>query len=411
MNPRSDIIMIKKPDGTFEEVRVDRDVVQSGLPAASKQPMSAGESDKLDKKEEKIAELPAPSLKEKQAKPALQQKSKPVKKPVQKPEPEPVMTSDDSVDWDSLVRAVISEVSVELFDETAERRFFTIVLSRLRDVRDWLQTKEALTRDRELGGIGLSEADAAHVLNVIESKHRKLHRDTSTTTGPADAVAPGIEDVYQSKVALEALSAVDVPAGVTDNYADVLSEHIGGTAKQPEATKPDIESLEQPVQQKTQAVSHPPAFQQPPKAPIEPAMEQKPIALKRPEVSPLQAEKPTPSMQDVTAKRRLVGPLEELQNMRLADFRRLGADTQERLRKITEIVASLEDESFSKKVQGIKGWRQSPLYEMYVSLGRMSLSNSKPVKDIIQGNEQSGKETMTYDEFEQITDFNKRLRY
>lgn len=71
----------------------------------------------------------------------------------------------------------------------------------------------------------------------------------------------------------------------------------------------------------------------------------------------------------------------------------------------------MEDESFQKKVEGIKAWRQSPLYRKYLAVGNESLEKNVSVEQIINNKLEKSSDELTLEEFNKISDFNKKLRY
>jgi len=105
----------------------------------------------------------------------------------------------------------------------------------------------------------------------------------------------------------------------------------------------------------------------------------------------------------------LTGPVQELQSYNLLGFRRLGETAEERTRKILEKINLLEQDSYTKKAQGIAAWRNSETYKLYLQMGADSMASGKNVEDYINSNQ--GKEILTISEFSAISDLNKQLRF
>lgn len=116
-------------------------------------------------------------------------------------------------------------------------------------------------------------------------------------------------------------------------------------------------------------------------------------------------------MTDVKRDYKLYGPVEELACLDIATFRRLGATTSERAEKVIKKVELLAQESLIKKSTGLQAWRSSPLYKMYLAVGQASMEYNLAIAKIIEQSQQAGKEIITVEEFEAITDINKRLRF
>jgi len=118
-----------------------------------------------------------------------------------------------------------------------------------------------------------------------------------------------------------------------------------------------------------------------------------------------------PRLEDVKIRRKLLGPIDELRYLTIDELRRWGGNPADRVAKIKQKIDALEDESFAKKVEGIKAWRSSPLYQLYLQIGRDSMEQGKPVKDIIAARQSQGQETLTWEEFTLISDLNQQLRF
>ena len=107
----------------------------------------------------------------------------------------------------------------------------------------------------------------------------------------------------------------------------------------------------------------------------------------------------------------LTGPVQEIQNIDLVAWRRMGEHAQERADKVLDKINLLEQESYTKKAQGIKAWRESKLYEFYLQLGAESMVNGQEVSALIDQYTKEGKDTLAHDDFEAISDLNKKIRF
>lgn len=104
--------------------------------------------------------------------------------------------------------------------------------------------------------------------------------------------------------------------------------------------------------------------------------------------------------------------VDELRYMDITNFRRLGQnDLLRSISKIKEKIKLLENESYSKKIEGVAAWRLSPANLLYLEIGSESISQNLPVDVIMIERKNSGQEFLTNDEFEAIMDLNKELRY
>ncbi len=109
------------------------------------------------------------------------------------------------------------------------------------------------------------------------------------------------------------------------------------------------------------------------------------------------------------SERKIFGPVEELASYDLNSFRNLAPTPKQSLDKIKDKILLLQDESYEKRAQAIKAWRSSPVYQNYLSLGQESMEQGKSVKQIIYDYKEQNKPTLSFEEFEAISDFNEEI--
>ncbi|NCO79912.1 hypothetical protein GW884_01345, partial [Candidatus Falkowbacteria bacterium] len=108
---------------------------------------------------------------------------------------------------------------------------------------------------------------------------------------------------------------------------------------------------------------------------------------------------------------RVMGPIDELKFLELTNWRRLDKEPVKIAEKIKEKIKLLEEESYAKRLEGIKAWRLSPVNRLYLAMGQASISNNQPVDVIIEERKKQGEEYLTSQEFEAIMDLNRELRF
>lgn len=116
-------------------------------------------------------------------------------------------------------------------------------------------------------------------------------------------------------------------------------------------------------------------------------------------------------MEDVKFKPKLLGPIEELKEMNVVNFRRLDVDPQKAIAKINEKIKFLEEESFAKRFAGIKAWRESNINKLYLEIGKESINSGQPIEQISNKRKEENKDYLTIEEFHAIMDLNKDLRF
>ncbi|MFA6410661.1 MAG: hypothetical protein WCW26_03760 [Candidatus Buchananbacteria bacterium] len=307
------------------------------------------------------APIPEPNLR-----PAPNILSQPVK-PVVVPEGE-------KLNIDEEIELVIKKSGIHFIDEEMEKKFRAIVSSRLRHIRDQVQTKEALLNPSENGGMGFSLSQADRILTSVIQVEEQLNAK------------------FRQNISSEP-------------FSDLRSEVEKILSEQPIAR--EIVYKPQPKVEETQNIA----------VPVLPVMP-KPVTPPSPPLTPVAPVPPKtwtpltkPKIEDVRFEPRLTGPVEEIRSMSLVDFRRLGKTPVEAIEKIIEKIDLLEEESFAKRNQAIKAWKENEVYRLYLSLGDQSMEERKSISEIINERQVANQPTLTEPEVEAIIELNQRLRY
>ncbi|MDP3244142.1 MAG: hypothetical protein Q8M83_00605 [bacterium] len=300
---------------------------------------------------------------------------------------------------DRLVGDTVRENGVNFSDQILTNRFRFLVSARLRDIKDVLETRETLLRDQKIGGLGLKEQEAERIISVVEKNFKEFHKKwrEAEERKIEEWKKKQTEDAADKKSRTQAKAAAEMEemrfkllarAGIKEKQEKIV-------APKPELPKPPIMAV---------------ASSQKPSKPSLPS--------RKPSLPPLPTAPSTPSptsfrpkMIDVKFTPRLLSPLEELREMKLADFRRLARDPEEIILKIKAKIDLLEHESFAKKMQGIEAWRQSEPARLYRELSGQALNSGKTIDQAIFERENKKEPTLTVQEFYAIMELNKSLRF
>ncbi len=266
----------------------------------------------------------------------------------------------------ALKQGTVNNLSVE-----DRLRLKKIIISRLRAVRSTLETKEALVKKVDKGGLNFLINEAEELVKLIEK----------------EAVVLGELNPSKIQEQIVALDKMFISSMVTNIKKPPLEEK----ENQPEIYLP---KSAMPVRS--------PIFQQP--------------ANKMQEIIPPQSKSAEAKIKVPVADayfavrqpgdRKLVGPLEELANISLNEFRVLGRVPKEAVNKIYEKINILEHDSVEEKVKGIMAWKRSPIYQEYVAVGNEALVSSERVAVVLQRHHQ-----LSAEEFEAIADLNEQLNF
>lgn len=286
--------------------------------------------------------------------------------------PAPAVSFGKPLNFDQEVDKIIKDCGIHFKYQEIENRFRTIILYRLKNVRDQIQTREMLLSSSLVGGMGFTTLEADRVLGVInqELDHLDNRFREKLTTAPFSELKQEAEKILQP----------------------------------PALPPPQI--VYQPPSLVSQSVSSPlpPSPVIPPAVPVPP----NPVPVYQP---PVMAPGERPKIEDVRFQPKLTGPVEEIRSMTLTDFRRLAPTPEQMIEKILQRINLLEEESFSQKTQAIKAWKESEIYRLYLSLGDQSMEERKPIFDIIRERQEKNLPTLTPEEVEAVIELNQKLRY
>lgn len=250
-------------------------------------------------------------------------------------------------------------------------RLKKIIISRLRAVRSTLETKEALTKKIDKGGLNFLADEADELVKIIDKEATVLSE-----------IEPN--KIQEKIIALDKMFI----SNILMNTQKSPSEEIKG--------RPEIRLSEPAISIKPPVIQQSINKMQEIIAPKSKSTEEK---IGAPAVDSYFAMR-QPS------DRKLVGPLEELANISLNEFRVLGRMPKEAVNKIYEKIIILEHDSVEEKVKGIAAWKRSPIYQEYVAVGNEALVSGEEVVAVLQQHQQ-----LSVEEFEAIADLNEQLNF
>ncbi|PIT86761.1 MAG: hypothetical protein COU33_01310 [Candidatus Magasanikbacteria bacterium CG10_big_fil_rev_8_21_14_0_10_43_6] len=232
-----------------------------------------------------------------------------------------------------------------------EERVRSLILSRIKDVRNDDQVRAYVVRPVDKGGLGM-EPDMAEALVAA------IHGDT--TPPPPQPV-------------------LDEPMPVEEATPNMLEQM---TSLVPPLQK------EEPTRQSFGA--------KPVLHDIRPA-----AAQPRPIPSPLLTAEVAPASLSKTT----MGPVDEFRTIDLASFRRIASDPAEVIQKLIQKSEVLKKDSYTLFMQAQAAWFQSPLYRQYQQVLADALQTRRPLASAIG----TGADALTLGEVEQIIMLNKKL--
>lgn len=329
---------------------------------------------------------------------------------------------------DKLADETLASSGVSL-DSEMSRRFRGLAALYLRDLRDELETSSKMSMPTVSGGLGLSAADAGKLMGKLKEGVRSLREKlvAETSASKASYVGAMSERRLQETEKEEAKDQ----ASRDDLYTRILEKtKKHSSVAKPPAPKPSVTRVIPVI---PHSVSDSGTTSLSPAAPpvIDSALGRAiPLAaLPSPDVEAIASPRPAPSgpsegesapapeeassrpsMTDVVGPPRLVGPVEELRRMTVADFRRLSRDPKEACLKVKDKVDLLAERGFGSKSQAAVAWQDSEVNKLYLQLLRQSLEGM-PVVEVIEKRDREGETTLTKAEFDAIMALNRKLRF
>jgi len=364
---------------------------------------------------------------------------------------------EDDLSIKEIMEGLKKEAGLKL-GERQVKRFEEIILNRLRDIRDDQETQDMLTRSVKIGGVDLDYNQAQKVGQALKQKIADYQAEGIDLSALASRELASQAEIYQQEGVAEqeidvaakpAKLEIIAPRAEEKNIEDLLQEKktpFEQLAKKEEIKKElsqgneianplvaeiekessfakALEDKEEFLESREELMAPPeiqaPQLKDPPVSqPVEikePTWEKTETLNQDQEIAPVSSPiirktEPEnfsrPKVEDVKFAAKLVGPVEELASLSIADFRRISRKPEQAAAKILDKLELLAEESLLKKEQGIYALKSSALYKAYADVMNAAMLQGKTLEQIIADNP-----LMSFDEFKAIRDLNKNLKY
>ena len=299
-----------------------------------------------------------------------------------------------------LLSQIISKVNINFSSEVLAERFKQFLKTYLAGIRNRIETKQAMIKPFEVGGLSFDEESAEQVLFIVDDSLENHSKRTVALELKKETINR-LKDVGARDFEYDLATLVKQKKEKEEINKEEINKNI---LKKQELKKIDTAHELAPL---TQAII------KAVKPILKPEISRKNInqqstQIKRPRTEPDNKVK----MEDVKFAPRVMGPIDELRYLNLVNFRRLNSKQGNAIEKIKEKINLLEEEeSYAKRLEGIKAWRSCPVSKLYLDMGHNGISANKPIDVIIEERKKTGKDYLTVSEFEAILDLNKSLRF
>ncbi len=274
---------------------------------------------------------------------------------------------------DQAIQDALAAIAWTGEDAFLVKRLHSLLSTRLRDVRNASQTKDMLSRDIQVGGMGLAPEEAERIATIIEEQY-KSHRDMITDEEKRKILE--VKQHQEQKIA-------ERKARESQEHAEWFEKKVRSAQTQDDNRRAFFERMKQAAANQVQVAQS--IAQSTPAAPVSP---------------------PAPSMDVISAPTRLVGLTEELEDMDLQTFRRMARLPSDSAKKIIQILEALKSESFERWTEGVQSWRTSPLQQAYLKLVGESFRAGHSVIELIDQKRKTDPNLLTAEEVGAILEIN-----
>lgn len=304
---------------------------------------------------------------------------------------------------DDKIKEITRQAQINFGSVELAERFAQILKTYLRGIRDKLDTKATLMKSFSSGGLSFDEDSAQKAIlladKVLSSEPAKPIEPLPKIKLPESEKADFLKQRSVSRDAAYDFSKIAARGEkIKQDLRKLDTKHE--LAPLTPTVKPAIKQIEKPKVKDVKPASAPAKTEDPGTMPL---------IKRRFEAENLSQSQKT-RIEDVKYVPRVMGPMEEIKYMDIVNFRRLDKDPIKGVEKIKNKINLLE-EDYGKKLEGIKFWRQSPIYKLYLEIGNSSIKENKPVDVIIEARRMAGLDYLSENEFKAIMDLNKSLRF
>lgn len=346
-----DEVLVKEPDGTFRVAKV------AAAPAVP------------TKLEPSRPETPLPAVVSKPALPVAVLDADEEKEVAVITAKSIIASPTEKDPAEDLARRALTESGITLSDATLQSRLTMTMIAYVKQIRNDLETRTLLMREKDKGGLAMTMSEATRLLSFLKTGGKESPQAQKPITPPPSTNPPA--------------------GGVVTGQVPVPKPVV----PLPSAPKPITSPLPTTAKPSPQPVVTP--------KPVAPRVEvQRPLAVK--DVKPV--------VQDITFTPTLVGPVEELR-MRIADWRRMAPTIADRGKKIEDKLQLLQEQGYTERMKGVAAWYESEVVRTYQEIGMESLTLGKPVAALITEREAAQRPGISFEEFQYVAELNERLRF
>ncbi|HRY36872.1 MAG TPA: hypothetical protein P5230_03290 [Candidatus Magasanikbacteria bacterium] len=241
-------------------------------------------------------------------------------------------------------KEVMEKLSFKLTDQAASNLKNNIILF-LKDIKNSEQLSDVLRQPVYLGGADLNNNQIKEVIKIAQDKILSISSEKQEFYGPLKKI-PGKKN------------QLPMPEG---EILPSSSSPFNSFVHKPKFNKEikEIKSLDDLIEK------------------AEPKMENINQLIKANKIN-----SSSPIGDILPPKNVTFGPIEEIKNFTVIDFRRLSSDLEQATSRLQQKFINLKEESFLLYLEALEAWQQSPLYKKYLEAVCESLNKGIPLSGL-----------------------------
>lgn len=249
------------------------------------------------------------------------------------------------------------------------------------------QRADALLQDK----YGMSSEQAHKILSELKLGYAELHKPQEKR----EVTTPKVEKKQESRVLDERHAEITSSLPKESITPIMPSARVSAARTKQEEVEGQAKKVDQKKVQEAQRKNKP---------------EKAKVRLSAQSKSP-NSQNTKVKVADVKKVEALVGPVQELGTMSIAEFRRMSSDPHEAANKILNILELLEENDYEERVKGVRAWRKNPINALYLQIVHDALEHEMSVADSAAKLRNAGEDSLSSVEIEAIVELNKRMSF
>ncbi len=313
-------------------------------------------------------------------------------------------TNNDSVQYSlqKIAKRIVDDVVIDIIVPELRKRFLDALFSFFKEVRNDVEVKDIFAKPISKGGLGLDFEMARQIIDEARMIKEKIDSKKGSVIMMED---DWLKKESDPSSATE-IAPIKQKEEVVINLAktESITTQISDEARKPSTTDSGYLTPSLVDQTKTELV------------PAQVPTAQLPIINTGQPLRKTIGDLGKKTMEDVKyIPPKILGPLEEIQEMTVPVFKRLAKDTDDALKKVHDKLELLAKEGIKLYIDGVYAWRKGGVMKQYLEMGYRSLLENKPITTIEQenvGGSASGAPIeLTASDFKKINRFNSSIKF